>query len=113
MTPSKRVLKLLLFIGLACLAPVFSVSLSAQGKNVRMWKNKDGVEVMMQFIRMDGDAHCIMKTKDGREHRFPLALLAEEDRKIALRMPNSASAQTILRIIQPLPSCNVISMKGV
>lgn len=95
-----------LFFALACLFLVLSRELPAQGNNVRMWKNKDGVEVMMQFIRMDGTQHCIMKTKDGNEHRFALALLSEEDQKLARSMrplaaatgKNRSSADTALLI---------------
>ncbi len=85
-------MKVLSLVILAFLSLCICRSLPAQSQNVRMWKNKDGKEVMMQFVRMDGETHCIMKTKDNREHRFPLELLAEQDRKIALAMRPLAAA---------------------
>ena len=80
---------LLLATGLSLLLPG---GLIAQGQNVREWKNAQGKSVTMQFIRMDGNDHCIMKTKDGKTHRFALELLDPEDQKIARGMrPIAAS----------------------
>ena len=64
----------------------FLGSAMAQGPNVRMWKNKQGEEKRMQFIRMDGENYCRMRTEDGKIHRFALRLLAKEDEQIARSM---------------------------
>jgi len=58
----------------------------AQGNNVRMWKSAQGKEMEMQFLRMDGEDHCMMRTRDGKTHRFALSLLAEADQKVARSM---------------------------
>jgi hypothetical protein len=66
------------------LAGIFAASLcmTAQAEDMRIWTNAQGRQVNASFVRLEGE-NIILKTAEGVQHSFPLAVLSPEDQAYA------------------------------
>jgi len=65
------------------LAGLFAAGLCISASaEVRIWTNAQGRQVSATFVRIDGES-IILKTADGVDHSFPMAVLSPEDQAYA------------------------------
>lgn len=66
------------------LAGIFAAGLcmTAQAEDMRIWTNAQGRQVNASFVRLEGE-NIILKTAEGVQHSFPLAVLSPEDQAFA------------------------------
>lgn len=66
------------------LAGIFAAGLcmTAQAEDMRIWTNAQGRQVNASFVRLEGE-NIILKTAEGVQHSFPLAVLSAEDQAYA------------------------------
>jgi hypothetical protein len=91
------------------LAGIFAAGLcmTAQAEDMRIWTNAQGRQVNASFVRLEGE-NIILKTAEGVQHSFPLAVLSPEDQAFAKTLKveqpaflaNATVAQAAARVDQ-------------